>query len=315
MMDSTGLDKSGWILKKAQVMPSWNERFLVAEPLKLRLKYYKERPKTFNDKERGELKLTNCTVSIDKTNERPNEYKFLITSQDHRKTFHLQTDDLYEMNEWIRIVRLISDLGVTKNRLISEQKLPDNSQTMTHACKTLLKRLETQATASRESLDRIAKQKWKSKCRLIELKNDIEDKHKKLRLKQQNMKKQEKQFREELSHLNQSLYLLQQQVRKSNQLQQKIVQIFGDNNQNITIIDKAKKAIQLCQNRMVIYNKQKSNANVVRADDEKIDDTVGNDPTRKRARSNSDLTVGKADIFEDAMCRIISDAFPEVIVC
>ena len=62
-MESTGLDKSGWVNKKAQVMPSWNPRYIVADPFKLRLKYYKDRPQDFTSKERGELKLTNCTVS------------------------------------------------------------------------------------------------------------------------------------------------------------------------------------------------------------------------------------------------------------
>ena len=62
-MDSTGLDKSGWVNKKAQVMPSWNARYLVADPLHLRLKYYKDRPNDISSKERGELKVANCTVS------------------------------------------------------------------------------------------------------------------------------------------------------------------------------------------------------------------------------------------------------------
>ena len=62
-MDSSAFDKSGWVNKKAQVMPSWNPRYIVADPLLLRLKYFKERPQDISEKERGELKLTNCTVS------------------------------------------------------------------------------------------------------------------------------------------------------------------------------------------------------------------------------------------------------------
>ena len=40
-MDSSGLEKTGWVLKKAQYMPSWNSRFIIADPENLQLKYYK----------------------------------------------------------------------------------------------------------------------------------------------------------------------------------------------------------------------------------------------------------------------------------
>eukprot|EP01084_Bolivina_argentea_P270795 460537_1 len=247
-MDSTGLDKSGWVNKKAQVMPSWNPRYIVADPLLLRLKYFKDRPQNLTTKERGELKITNCTVSVDQTTNNENVYRFLITTADHRKTFHLEVETQYEMQEWIRVIRLVSDLGVTKQNIMDESKMSDNFETFKLSVETLLQRLDTQATESRRSLDRIAKQKWKSKCRLIELRDEMEEKHRKLRIKQQEMKAQEKSYREELSHLNQALYVLQQQVRRSNEIQQQIVEKFGNNQDpNMTILDKAKSAVQLCQ--------------------------------------------------------------------
>jgi len=75
MNENTGLEKSGIVLKKAQVMPSWNSRYLVADPINLRLKYYKERPVSLLDKERGELSLTDCTVSLD-LQCKEDEYRF-----------------------------------------------------------------------------------------------------------------------------------------------------------------------------------------------------------------------------------------------
>merc|ERR1712176_76845 len=242
-----GFDKSGWVNKKAAVMPSWNPRYIVADPLLLRIKYYKERPNEMNTKERGELKLTNCTVSVDQTSSDENIYRFLITTSDHRKTFHLEVSTQYEMAEWIRVIRLISDLGVTKASMMEESKMPDNYETFKLSVETLLQRLDTQSTEARRSLDRIAKQKWKSKCRLIEVRDEMEEKHRKLRVKQQEMKAQEKSYREDLSHLNQALYVLQQQVRRSNEIQQQIVEKFGNNQDpNVSILDKARAAVLLC---------------------------------------------------------------------
>ena len=149
---------------------------------------------------------------MDQTTNDENVYRFLITTADHRKTFHLEVETQYEMQEWIRVIRLISDLGVTKQNIIEESKMNDNYETFKLSVETLLQRLDTQSTEARRSLDRIAKQKWKSKCRLIELRDEMEEKHRKLRIKQQEMKAQEKSYREDLSHLNQALYVLQQQV-------------------------------------------------------------------------------------------------------
>ena len=147
---------------------------------------------------------------MDQTTNDENVYRFLITTADHRKTFHLEVETQYEMAEWIRVIRLISDLGVTKQNIMEESKMSDNFETFKLSVETLLQRLDTQSTESRRSLDRIAKQKWK--CRLIELRDEMEEKHRKLRIKQQEMKAQEKSYREDLSHLNQALYVLQQQV-------------------------------------------------------------------------------------------------------
>eukprot|EP01084_Bolivina_argentea_P317855 551124_1 len=329
-MDSTGLDKSGWVNKKAQVMPSWNPRYLVADPLLLRLKYYKERPQDLTTKERGELKLTNCTVSVDQTTSDENVYRFLITTSDHRKTFHLEVSTQYEMAEWIRVIRLISDLGVTKEQIMEENKMNDNFETFKFSVETLLQRLDTQSTESRRSLDRIAKQKWKSKCRLIELRDEMEEKHRKLRVKQQEMKAQEKSYREDLSHLNQALYVLQQQVRRSNEIQQQIVEKFGNNQDpNMTILDKAKSAVQLCRtllsnnpNKRYLKSsksQQDDHSNTGDNEDNKSIEQLVTKKLRKskkkgRARSYSDLTVSKSDIFEDEMAKIIMDAFPEILL-
>merc|ERR1719242_2284618 len=126
--------------------------------------------------------------------------------------------------------------------------MEDNFETFKLSVETLLQRLDTQSTEARKSLDRIAKQKWKSKCRLIEVRDEMEEKHRKLRLKQQEMKAQEKSYREDLSHLNQALYVLQQQVRRSNEIQQEIVEKFGNNQDpNMTILDKARSAVALCR--------------------------------------------------------------------
>jgi len=322
-MDSTGLDKSGWVNKKAQVMPSWNPRYIVADPLGLRLKYFKERPQDLSGKERGELKLTNCTVSVDQTTNDADVYRFLITTADHRKTFHLQVDTSYEMAEWIRVIRLVSDLGVTKAECMEEQKMPDTFETFKVSVETLLTRLDTQSTEARRSLDRIAKQKWKSKTRLVELRDEMEEKLRKLRVRQQEMKAQEKSFREDLSSLNQALYVLQQQVRRSNEIQQQIVEQFGSNQKpSHSIVDKARAAVQLC--RTLLSNNPNKRYAVARTDhdDAKMSAeqqqqqsaaAAVDSAERTRARSYSDLTVSKSDVFEDEMAKIIMEAFPEIL--
>merc|ERR1719464_2641292 len=152
------------------------------------------------------------------------------------------------MQEWIRVIRLVSDLGVTKQAQMEESKMSDTFETFKLSVEALLRALDTQSTEARRSLDRIAKQKWKSKTRLVELRDEMEEKHRRLRVKQQEMKAQEKAFREDLSHLNQALYVLQQQVRRSNEIQQQIVEKFGNNQDpNKTILDKAKDAVKLCR--------------------------------------------------------------------
>merc|ERR1712228_560673 len=282
-------------------------------------------------KERGELKLTNCTVSVDQTSSDENVYRFLITSFDHRKTFHLEVSTQYEMAEWIRVIRLISDLGVTKATMMEESKMPDNFETFKLSIETLLQRLDTQSTDSRRSLDRIAKQKWKSKCRLIELRDEMEEKHRKLRVKQQEMKAQEKSYREDLSHLNQALYVLQQQVRRSNEIQQQIVEKFGNNQDpNMSILDKARDAVKLC--RTLLSNNPNKRYQIKTADSDQKEQTSASameqyskneklqstkhkklQNNKNRTRSYSDLTVSKSDIFEDEMSKIILDAFPEIL--
>merc|ERR1719464_1313205 len=142
------------------------------------------------------------------------------------------------MQEWIRVIRLVSDLGVTKQAQMEESKMSDTFETFKLSVEALLRALDTQSTEARRSLDRIAKQKWKSKTRLVELRDEMEEKHRRLRVKQQEMKAQEKAFREDLSHLNQALYVLQQQV----------VEQFGNNQDpHMSIAAKAKAAVQLCR--------------------------------------------------------------------
>jgi len=55
----------------------------------------------------------------------------------------------------------------------------------------------------------------------------MQEKHLNLRKKQKEMMSQENSHKEEISHLNQALYVLQHMVRKSNEIQQRIVEIFG----------------------------------------------------------------------------------------
>lgn len=252
-------------------------------------------------------------------------------------------DDEYELKEWIRMIRLISDLGVTKQKLVDEEKKPDNDATFKLAVETLLERLDNRSAESRTSVDRVSQQKWKAKTRLIEIRDDMSEKHRKLRSKQGEMKAQEKEYRDTLSHLNQALYVLQQQVRKSNEIQQKIVEIFGDNsNPNQSVLDKVQLAIDFCKSMMSQTHQQTkrlSNSNIAlkrqtsspnsgtdesKNKDAPSDEPKGNntdeksnepDRRKQRARSHSDLTVSKAAVFEDEMLKIIFDTFPEVIVC
>merc|ERR1712048_1237653 len=142
------------------------------------------------------------------------------------------------------------------------------------------------------------------------------EKHRKLRIKQQEMKAQEKSYREDLSHLNQALYVLQQQVRRSNEIQQQIVEKFGNNQDpNKTILDKAKDAVKLCQTLLSNNPNTKRYATqkiktIATTDDQK-DDKVAS--KMEEYSKNENLQSTKPDIFEDEMAKIIMDAFPEIL--
>ena len=133
------------------------------------------------------------------------------------------------------------------------------------------------------------------------------------------------------------------QVRRSNEIQQQIVEKFGNNQDpNMTILDKAKSAVQLCRtllsnnpNKRYLGqsqglkaaksqpdtddNKDNSASNIAEYSKNQNLDTYADKQGKKkqkkkgRARSYSDLTVSKSDIFEDEMAKIIMDAFPEIL--
>ena len=62
-------------------------------------------------------------AAVDQGTNDDSVFRFLITTADHRKTFHLQVDTAYEMQEWIRVIRLVSDLGTTAVGKISRREL------------------------------------------------------------------------------------------------------------------------------------------------------------------------------------------------
>lgn len=126
------------------------------------------------------------------------------------------------------------------------------------------------------------------------------------------------------------------QVRRSNEIQQQIVEKFGNNQDpNMTILDKARSAVALCRqllsqnpNKRFALNALSSQKSTPSNPSDDVEDSKEPDnadqigaisvpkPKAKkkgRTRSYSDLTVSKSDIFEDEMAKIIMDAFPDIL--
>jgi len=230
--DRGGLEKSGWCRKKADVLPNWNERFMRLDPLKLDLLYYKTIPQSVDTPCRGTFDLTGCICRIDPQH----NTRFSITSRDEKSTYHLEAPSTFAREEWMRAIIIISRLGVLQE---------EESTEILGTCEKLIKRLQARARERKEELASVADEKYKSKTRLIELRDEM------LRKKQELIEKMEmntdrhKQTREECYRLSANLENLQEQVRASNILQQRITEIFASDSGDLRT--KAERSLVFCE--------------------------------------------------------------------
>jgi len=241
-----GLQKKGWALKRGDVIPQWNKRFLICDPYTCRLLYYRDKPE--NESEtvpRGSLDLTDCTVTITSGADPEEEQcRFLITSRDRKQTYNLQVGDRKELKNWHHAVHLLSKLGVVREQ-VTRENLEDNTKSiLQQSSQKLLRGFERKASDCRDGLKRVAEQKWKAKCRLMELLKQLQKGQTELQNKFGNLQMQEKELREKMHFLIQKEFFVQDEVSKSNGIQEKVVEAFY--NENKSIDKKAKDAMKLC---------------------------------------------------------------------
>jgi len=241
-----GLQKKGWALKRGDVIPQWNKRFLICDPYTCRLLYYRDMPEVVSETvPRGSLDLTDCTVTITSGADPEEEQcRFLITSRDRKQTYNLQVTDRKELKDWTHAIHLLSKLGVVREQVVREN-LEDNTKCiLLRSTQKLLRGFERKASDCRDGLKRVAEQKWKAKCRLMELLKQLKKGETELQTKYGNLQMQEKEFREKMHFLIQKEFFLQDEVSKSNSIQEKVVEAFYAEDKSIE--RRALDALKLC---------------------------------------------------------------------
>jgi len=242
---NNGLHKKGWAQKKGDVIPQWNKRYLICDPYTCRLLYYKEKPKDESETvPRGSLALTDCTVTITSTEPGEDQCRFLITSRDRKLTYNLQVADSKELKDWTHSILLLSKLGTVRKEVLRENLADSTKTILMQSAQMLLRGYQRRAADSRDGLKRVAEQKWKAKCRLMEVLKQLIKGETELQNKYGNLQIQEKELREKMHFLIQKEFFLQDEVGKSNSIQEKVVQAFYANDRSIE--RRAEEAMKRC---------------------------------------------------------------------
>lgn len=240
------LQKTGWALKKADVIPQWNKRFLVCDPWTCHLLYYRDMPTYIGEVvPRGSLDLTDCTVTITRGAEPEEEQcRFVVVSSDQRQAYNLQVGDRNELMSWYDAIRLLSKLGAAREQ-VSRESLEDNNKViLLLSSQKLLRGLERKASECRDGLKQVAEQKWKAKCRLIELLEQLKKGGIVLQDKLSNLQMQEKELREKMHFLVNKEFFVQDEVSKSNSIQEKLVEAFYADGKSLST--RALEALKIC---------------------------------------------------------------------
>jgi len=240
------LQKKGWALKKADVIPQWNKRFLVCDPYTCHLIYYRDMPTDAGTGiPRGSLDLTDCKVTITSGVEpEEQQFRFAINSGDGKQTYNLEVGDRKELKSWYDSIHLLSKLGAAREQIASENIDKDLKIILLLSAEKLLRGLERKSAESKDTLKKVADQKWKAKCRLIELFNQLKKGEKVLQGKFSNLQMQEKELREKMHFLVQKEFFLQDEVSKSNSIQEKVVEAFYAD--DMSLKKRALEALKLC---------------------------------------------------------------------
>jgi len=239
------LQKKGWALKKADVIPQWNKRYLVCDPYTCHLLYYREKPADIGTTiPRGSLDLTKCSVNITSGAE-PEEQqcRFTITSCDQKQTYNLQVGDRKELYSWYDAIDLLSKLGAAREQ-VAVESMGTNKVVLLLASQKLLRGLERKSSECQDGLQKVADEKWKAKCRLMELLKQLKKGETVLQDKFLNLQLQEKELREKMHFLIQKEFFLQDEVSKSNNIQEKVVEAFYAEGKSLD--KKALAALKLC---------------------------------------------------------------------
>jgi len=221
-----GLHKKGWALKRGDVIPQWNKRFLICDPYTCRLLYYRDKPEFGSEiVPRGSLDLTECTVNITSGAEEE-QCRFIITSRDRKQSYNLQVGDRKELKNWHHAVHLLSKLGSVREQVTRDNLEEKTKSILLRSSQKLLRGYERKASDCRDGLQKVAEQKWRAKCRLMELLKQLKKGETELQNKYGNLKMQDKELREKMHSLIQKEFFLQDEVSKSNSIQEMVVEAF-----------------------------------------------------------------------------------------
>jgi len=238
------LQKKGWALKKADVIPQWNKRFLVCDPYTCHLLYYRDMPADEGATvPRGTLDLTDCTVNITSGREEQ-QFRFVINSRDEKQTYNIEVGDRKELKSWYDSIHLLSKLGAAREQISSESNEDNKKIILLLSAQKLLRGLERKSSECRDGLKKVAEQKWKAKCRLMELLKQLKKGETVLQDKFSNLQLQEKELREKMHFLVQKEFFLQDEVSKSNSIQEKVVEAFYSDGKSLD--NRALIALKLC---------------------------------------------------------------------
>jgi len=240
------LQRKGWALKKADVIPQWNKRFLACDPWTCHLLYYRDMPAEIGvTVPRGSLNLTECTVNVTSGNEpEEQQFRFNITSKDRKQTYNLQVGTRKELKSWCESIKLLSMLGSYREWVSRESMEEGKKVTLLLSSQKLLEGLEQKSSECREALKKVAEQKWKAKCRLIELLKQLKKGETVLQDKFSNLQIQEKDLQEKMHYLKKKEFFLQDEVSKSNSIQEKVVEAFYGDEKSLD--RRALAALKLC---------------------------------------------------------------------
>jgi len=243
IFDKSGLDKTGFVLKKGIHIPTYNRRYMSADPVACKLIYWKDKPDG-TEQPRGELSLQEAQVE-EAEGANP-EFRFTVTTP--VEVYNLEAQDARDMREWLRSIQMLSRLGVFLKRTKIEEQKQDVEYVFHKAFERMQQSLREQQNESREALREVANHKWRAKRRLTELRDNMLEKLEQKKQKFLNLMKEQEELKNSIELLNTELEIVREDVSASNKLQKQVVGIMQQTGGSLQ--DKLRTVMQYCKEKV-----------------------------------------------------------------